>query len=169
MAKMPRESKERNVNGLTAREQTFCDEYLKCGSTYEAALKLGYKKTYADKIARSMYNRPQVQDYLQRTTANLEDTAIATTKELQRELTAIVRCETKMHEPVNRFVGGGVQEIETVEREPNGKERLDAIEKLLKIQGAYNKDINVNVKPVVIHDDLDDAPIDVPSVGVKNE
>lgn len=158
------ESKVRNINGLTQKEQTFCDEYLKCGSMTEAAIKLGYKKSYAEKAGRKFYNRPAVQDYLQRTTLNMEDTAIATTKELQRELTAIVRCETKMHEPVNKFVGGGVQEVVTIEREPNGKERLDAIEKLLKIQGAYNKDINVNVKPVVIHDDLDNAPIDVPAI-----
>jgi hypothetical protein len=59
-----------------------------------------------------------------------------------------------MHDKINKFIGGGVQEVVDVEREPNGKERLEAINMLAKMQGAYNKDINVNVKPVVIHDDI---------------
>lgn len=151
-----KETKERNINGLTAREQIFCDEYLKTCSTYQAALAVGYSKSSARQMAGRYYKRPAVQDYLQRTTKEMESTSIATSKELQEELTKIVRCQARIKEPVNRFIGGGVQEVDTIEREPNGKERLDAIDKLCKIQGAYNKDVNLNVKPVVIHDDIEE-------------
>lgn len=154
---MPRrvlETKERNFNGLTQLEQKFCDEYLKTCSTLKAAQACGYSKSYAPKAASSIYRRPSVQTYLENVTAEMTTNAIATTQELQEELTKIVRRKTQMKDNINKFVGGGVQEIVEVEREPNGKERLEAINMLAKMQGAYNKDINVNVKPVVIHDDI---------------
>lgn len=152
--KLPRESKERNINGLTQREQNFCDEYLRCGNISEACIKIGYAKSTAEKKGYELYQRPRVQEYLQAMAKTIESETIATTRELQEELTSIIRCQAVIEEKVNVFVGGGVQKIETVKRQPNGKERLDAIEKMLKMQGAYNKDINVNVKPVVIQDDI---------------
>lgn len=154
---MPRrqmETPEKNFNGLTQLEQKFCDEYLKTCSTTRAALACGYSKSYAAKAAGQLYKRPSVQTYLENVTAEMTTNAIATTQELQEELTKIVRRKTNMVDKVNKFVGGGVQEVVDVVREPNGKERLEAINMLAKMQGAYNKDINVNVKPVVIHDDI---------------
>ena len=148
------ETKERNFNGLTQLEQKFCNEYLKSDSTKRAAIACGYSKSYAPAAGTKLYKRQTVQTYLESVTKEMVSNSIASTQELQEELTKIVRRSTRMHDKINKFVGGGVQEVVDVEREPNGKERLEAINMLAKMQGAYNKDINVNVMPVVIHDDI---------------
>ena len=78
---LPVETKERNINGLTAREQSFCDEYLKTGSTLKAALSLGYSQSSAKKVKSELYNRPAVQSYLQRMAKLSEGQNIADDKQ----------------------------------------------------------------------------------------
>ena len=151
---IPRETKERNINGLTAREQTFCDEYLKSGSTLEAMMACGYSKSTAEKKRNEIYNRPAVQSYLQRMAKLSEGQGIADEKEIREYFTSVMRGEKKTQELLNQFKGGGVQESVFEERLPNGKERLDAAVNLAKITGLYNKDINATVVPIVIKDDI---------------
>ena len=153
-AAVPRETNERNINGLTAREQTFCDEYLKSGSTIKGMMACGYSKSTAEKKRNDIYNRPSVQSYLQRMAKLSEGQNIADDKEIQEYFTAVMRGQMDTQELLNQFKGGGVQESVFETRKPNGKERLDAAVNLAKIRGMYNKDINVNVQPIVIKDDI---------------
>ena len=148
------ETKERNINGLTAREQTFCDEYLKTGSTIKGMMACGYAKSSAEKKRNEIYNRPSVQAYLQRMAKLSEGQNIADDKEIQEYFTKVMRGELETEELLNQFKGGGVQETVWEIRKPNGKERIDAAVNLAKIRGMYNKDINVTVQPVVIKDDI---------------
>lgn len=151
---MARGERLKNYNGLTTVEQKFCDEYLKTQDTYKAMLAAGYSKSTARVKGTSFYKRPQVQDYLQRIAKSVERETIATTAEVREFLTRVVRGQEEVEELVNRFDGGGIQVIEREMRKPNNREKLDAAEKLLKVSGAYNKDFNINVKPIVIKDDL---------------
>ena len=151
---IPNETKERNINGLTAREQTFCDEYLKTGSTVKGMMACGYSESTAKKKSAEIYNRPNVQAYLQRIAKLSEGQNIADDKEIQEYFTSVMRGEKDTQELLNQFKGGGVQETVFEIRKPNGKERLDAAVNLAKIRGMFNKDINVNVQPIVIKDDI---------------
>ena len=151
---IPRETNERNINGLTAREQTFCDEYLKSGSTVKGMMACGYSKSTAEKKRNEIYNRPNVQSYLQRIAKLSEGQNIADDKEIQEYFTAVMRGQMDTQELLNQFKGSGVQETVFETRKPNGKERLDAAVNLAKIRGLYNKDINATVIPIVIKDDL---------------
>jgi phage terminase small subunit len=151
---IPRETKERNINGLTAREQTFCDAYLKSGSTTEAMMACGFSKSTAEKKRNEIYNRPPVQSYLQRMAKLSEGQGIADDKEIQEYFTSVMRGEKDTQELLNQFKGGGVQETVIETRKPNGKERLDAAVNLAKIRGMYNRDINATVIPIIIKDDI---------------
>lgn len=151
---LPRETKERNINGLTAREQAFCDNYLKTGSTLQAMIDCGFSRSTAEKKRNEIYNRPAVQSYLQRMAKLSEGQNIADDKEIQEYFTAVMRGTKETQELLNQFKGGGCQESVFETRLPNGKERLDAAVNLAKIRGLYNKDINATVIPIVIKDDL---------------
>ena len=144
----------KNYNGLTLKEQLFCDEFLKSQDLTKAALAAGYSKSTAKKMGSQLYKRQPVQDYLQTISKTIERETIAATAELREILTSIARGQENVTEPINTFIGGGVQEVQMVTRKPNNRERLDAVDKLLKVSGAYNKDVNLNVKPLVIKDDL---------------
>ena len=144
----------KNYNGLTVKEQKFCDEFLKSQDIEKAMLAAGFAKSTAKRKGYGYYRKPQIQDYLQSVAKSIERETIANTAEVRELLTRIVRGQEEVEEIVNRFDGGGVQVIEREIRKPNNREKLDAAEKLLKVAGAYNKDLNVNVKPIVIKDDL---------------
>ena len=151
---IPRETNERNINGLTAREQTFCDEYLKSGSTIKGMMACGYSKSTAEKKRNEIYNRPSVQSYLQRMAKLSEGQNIADEKEIMEFLTRVMRGEEETEEAVNQFVGSGVQETHYIKRKPNGKEKNEAAFNMAKMKGMYSKDINATVIPIVIKDDL---------------
>ena len=151
---MPRETNERNINGLTAREQTFCDEYLKTGSTVAGMIACGFSKSTAERKRNEIYNRQNVQSYLQRMAKLSEGQNIADDKEIQEYFTSVMRGEKDTQELLNQFKGSGIQETVIATRKPNGKERLDAAVNLAKIRGMYNRDINNVVVPIVIKDDL---------------
>ena len=144
----------KNYNGLTVKEQKFCDEFLKSQDIEKAMLAAGFVNSTAKRNVYGYYRKPQIQDYLQSVAKSIERETIANTAEVRELLTRIVRGQEEVEEIVNRFDGGGVQVIEREIRKPNNRETLDAAEKLLKVAGAYNKDLNVNVKPIVIKDDL---------------
>ena len=151
---IPRETNERNINGLTAREQTFCDEYLKTGSTVQGMIACGFSKSTAEKKRNEIYNRPNVQNYLQRMAKLSEGQNVADDKEIQEYFTAVMRGTKDTEELLNQFKGSGIQETVIAVRKPNGKERLDAAVNLAKIRGMYNRDINNVVVPIIIKDDL---------------
>ena len=152
---MATRSKLKNYNGLTDVEQRFCDAYMKNGGDGVAAMEeAGYSQKSAKRLWADMYKKPAVQNYLQTVTKSIERETIATTAELREFLTAMVRGQIDQTEYINQFVGGGVQEIVEVVRKPNNREKLESAEKLLKISGAYQKDVNTNVIPIVIQNDL---------------
>ncbi len=152
---MATRSKLKNYNGLTDVEQRFCDAYMKNGGDGVAAMEeAGYSHKSAKRMWADMYKKPAVQNYLQTVTKSIERETIATTAEIREFLTSVMRNEAEMTEYMNRFIGGGEQEITPVVRKPNNREKLDAADKLLKISGAYNKDVNTNIIPIVIQNDL---------------
>lgn len=152
---MATRSKLKNYNGLTDTEQRFCDAYMKNGGDGVAAMEeAGYSHKSAKRLWADMYRKPEVQNYLQTVTKTIERETIATTAELREFLTAMVRGQIDQTEYINQFIGGGVQEIVEVVRKPNNREKLESAEKLLKISGAYQKDVNTNVIPIVIQNDL---------------
>lgn len=152
---MPARKELRNYNGLTEKEQRFCDEYLKSQDMVKAMKAAGYALATAKRKGYDMYRRPQVQDYLQTIAKSIERETIASTAEIREYLTRVMRGEEEVTELVNVFQGGGFQVTNRETRKPNIREKSEAADKLLRISGAYQKDINVNVKPIVIHDDLD--------------
>lgn len=151
---MANNSKLKNYNGLTDKEQKFCDEYLVSQDIEKAMIKIGYAKSTAKRKGYEFYRKPQIQNYLQTVTKSIERETIASTAEIREFLTRIIRGQEQVEELVNVFQGGGVQVTNRELRPPNNREKLDAAEKMLKVSGAYSKDMNVNVRPIVIKDDL---------------
>lgn len=51
-------------NGLTDRQQRFCDEYLLTGNGTQAAIKAGYAKNSAEVTASKLLRNPKVSAYI---------------------------------------------------------------------------------------------------------
>ena len=125
------------------RQEAFCQEFSKCGNATDAYMRAGYKTKSAN-VAKSAASRLLTDVNVRARIKELDDAkekaSIADAYEQKSFLTSVMRGKTK---------------------ECNGKPvsmamRLKALELLGKMQGLYiNKvETDVNVKPVIIRDDL---------------
>lgn len=140
---------------MTPRQQKFCDEYLISGNGTDAAIKAGYSAKTAKQMASENLAKPDLKAYIEAQLAALHSEKIADATEVLEYLTSVMRGKTKGIEIVTEFIGDGVSEARTMEKEPSEKERLKAAELIGKRFGLFTDRVGIDgAVPVVIHDDI---------------
>jgi phage terminase small subunit len=133
---------------LNVKQEAFCLHYAKTGNATEAYKKAGYsaktdRAVYAN--ANRLLKNDCVQERLRELAAELASDKIASIKEIQERLTAILRGEVMEEQIVVEGCGDGHSEARVVERMPQLKDIIKAGETLGKMQGAFDSKTNVNV------------------------
>ncbi len=138
------------MNGLTAKQRRFADEYLiDCNAT-QAAIRAGYSARTANEQAVNLLDNRKIAAYIEEQLEQIHNEQIADTQEIMEFLTSVMRGEKT--EQVLRFVGDGVQEV--IEIEISAKDRIKCAELIGKRYGIFRKDVSIDLEPVVIVDDL---------------
>lgn len=130
---------------LTAKQKIFCDEYIISLNATQAAIKAGYSKKTARKIAAENLTKPVIQNYISERMKQKESSLIATQDEVLQYLTSVLRGESQTTDIVLVGMGDGYQEVQEVEKKPSEKERLKAAELLGKRYGLYTDKISADV------------------------
>lgn len=112
---------------LTPKQQKFADYYIETGNATEAAIKAGYSKKTAKQIGQENLTKPYLKEYIDERMKELADQRIMGMQEALELLTSIARGEMT-EEVIVTFMDG----YEKVEKTPDIKERLKAIEAILK-------------------------------------
>lgn len=130
---------------LTAKQKIFCDEYIISLNATQAAIKAGYSKKTARKIAAENLTKPVIQSYISERMEQKESSLIATQDEVLQYLTSVLRGESQTTDTVLVGMGDGYQEVQEVEKKPSEKDRLKAAELLGKRYGLYTDKISADV------------------------
>ena len=130
---------------LTAKQKIFCDEYIISLNATQAAIKAGYSKKTARKIAAENLTKPVIQSYISERMKQKESSLIATQDEVLQYLTSVLRGESQTKDTVLVGIGDGCQEVQEVEKKPSEKDRLKAAELLGKRYGLYTDKISADV------------------------
>lgn len=130
---------------LTAKQKIFCDEYIISLNATQAAIKAGYSKKTARKIAAENLTKPVIQNYISERMKQKESSLIATQDEVLQYLTSVLRGESQTTDTVLVGMGDGYQEVQEVEKKPSEKDRLKAAELLGKRYGLYTDKISADV------------------------
>ena len=130
---------------LTAKQKLFCDEYIISLNATQAAIKAGYSKKTARKIAAENLTKPVIQSYISERMKQKESSLIATQDEVLQYLTSVLRGESQTTDTVSVGIGDGCQEVQEVETKPSEKDRLKAAELLGKRYGLYTDKISADV------------------------
>lgn len=112
---------------LTPKQRKFADYYIELGNATEAAIKAGYSEKTARFIGAENLTKPNIKAYIDERMKKLANKRIMDMQEALELLTSIARGETK-EEVVVSFADG----YEKVKKSPDIKDRLKAIEALLK-------------------------------------
>ncbi len=147
---------------MTDKQKRFCEEYMVDLNATQAAIRAGYSENSAQQIASENLSKPVIQQYIQSELEKQKSERIADITEVLEGLTKIVRFDKKeiydenggllsIHKMPDdhRFA---IQQLESEEikdrygniegysKKVKGYSKLDAMEKLLKYHGGYEKD-----------------------------
>lgn len=154
-----------NVNGLTANQQVFCDEYLKDRNATRA-YRSAYPRIRNDNAASTagarMLRNVRVFAYIDRQEKAMHDESIADAQEVRRFLTQVMRGEVPDKTPV--FLTPGTQSL--VDVPPGTGNRIRAAELMGKLMGLFTDQVRVNVTqmPKIIAGEDGSVLIDDPGV-----
>ena len=122
---------------MTPKQQRFCDEYLIDLNATQAAIRAGYSKKTANRIATENLSKPVIKTYIAERMAEKESELIADQDEVLKYLTSVMRGNTQSEIVVVEGVGDGCSEARAMQKAPDEKERLKAAELLGKRYGLY--------------------------------
>ena len=80
---------------LTLKQRAFAEAYIELGNATKAAQKAGYSKKSAYSIGNDNLKKPEVMHYIAQRLASSDAEKIATSDEILRYLTAVMRGQEK--------------------------------------------------------------------------
>lgn len=135
---------------MNAKQKRFCDEYLiDCNAT-QAAIRAGYSPKTAKQIGQENLTKPDLKKYIDEQLERIHSEKTADAQEVLEYLTAVMRGEHT--EQVLKLIGEGVQTVTDID--VSARERLRAAELIGKRYGMFKDNVNVDLEPVVIVNDL---------------
>lgn len=135
---------------MNAKQRRFCDEYLiDCNAT-QAAIRAGYNEKTAYSQAQRMLKNVEVRSCIDEQLERLHNEKTADAREVLEYLTSVMRGEQT--EKTLRLIGDGEQTISDID--VSAKDRLKAAELIGKRYGMFKDNVNVELEPVIIKNDL---------------
>lgn len=135
---------------LTLKQQRFVDEYIISGNATQAAIKAGYSKKTANRIATENLSKPVIKTAIDKRNAEIQSEKTMDMQEVMELLASIARGETTEETVTSK---GDV--IETATR---NSDKLKALELIGKRFGAWTdkKEISGNLDIEIGMGDYDD-------------
>ena len=113
---------------MTPRQEKFCVEYLIDLNATQAAIRAGYSKRTADRIANQNLRKLEIQSRIKKMRDEYYDKTIMSAKEVEYLLSKAGRGELKEEVVVVEGVGDGFSESKIVKKHLSAKDRIKALE-----------------------------------------
>lgn len=132
------------------RHEKFCHEYIKDMNATQAAIRTGYSK----KTAKMQGSRLMTNDDIKLRVADLRDAYldenIMTAKQVEYELTRIALGLSTEKTVVIEGQGDGWSTARIMDKPPDERSRLKALELMAKRHRILSGDTTIDVQPVII-------------------
>lgn len=132
------------------RHEKFCHEYIKDMNATQAAIRTGYSK----KTAKMQGSRLMTNDDIKLRVAELRDAYldenIMTVKQVEYELTRIALGLSTEKTVVIEGQGDGWSTARIMDKPPDERSRLKALELMAKRHRILSGDTTIDVQPVII-------------------
>ena len=145
---------------MTPKQKRFCVEYLVDLNGTQAAIRAGYSKKTANRIASQLLSKLDIKSYIAEIREREFEDTIATAKEAEAFLAKAMRGDIDEEVIVTEGIGDGVSLARIVTKKISAKDRLKAAELIGKRNSLFTDkvDVDATIRPVVIggEDDLAD-------------
>lgn len=112
----------------TPKQKKFCVEYLIDLNATQAAIRAGYSKKTANRIANQLLSKLDVRNYIKDLRAKYFKKGIMTAEEVEYRLSKAGRGELKEEVVVIEGVGDGGSEARIVQKHLSARDQLKALE-----------------------------------------
>lgn len=142
---------------LTDKQRKFCDEYLidlNATRAYKAAYPHVKSEGAARACASKLLTKANIKTYIDEQLDKISSEKTANAKEVMKYLTSVMRGESQAEIVVIEGTGDGCSDARRMSKAPDEKERLKAAELLGRRYGLFKENVNLEVEPVVLVNDL---------------
>ncbi len=142
---------------MTDKQRKFCDEYLidlNATRAYKAAYPHVKSEGAARACASKLLTKANIKTYIDEQLDKISSEKTADAKEVMEYLTSVMRGESQAEIVVIEGTGDGCSDARRMNKAPDEKERLKAAELLGRRYGLFKENVNLEVEPVVLVNDL---------------
>ena len=132
------------------KHEKFCNEYIKDMNATQAAIRAGYSEKTAGAQASKLLKIVNIKTRVSELRDAYLDENIMTAKQVEYELTKIALGLSNEKHVVIEGTGDGYSEARIIDKPPDEKSRLKALELMAKRHRILSGDTTIDIKPVII-------------------
>lgn len=132
------------------RHEKFCHEYIKDMNATQAAIRTGYSKNTANRIGSRLLSNVDIKSRVAELREAYLDENIMTAKQVEYELTRIALGLSNEKQVVIEGTGEGCSKARIIDKPPDERSRLKALELMAKRHRILSGDTTIDVQPVII-------------------
>ena len=132
------------------RHEKFCHEYIKDMNATQAAIRTGYSEKTANRIGSRLLSNVDIKTRVAELREAYFNENIMTAQQVEYELTRIALGLSNEKQVVIEGTGDGYSEARIIDKPPDEKSRLKALELMAKRHRILSGDTTIDIKPVLI-------------------
>ncbi len=132
------------------KHERFCTEYIKDMNGKQAAIRAGYAERSAEMQASRLLRKDKVKQRVAELREAYFNENIMTAQQVEYELTRIALGLSNEKQVVIEGTGEGCSEARIIDKPPDEKSRLKALELMAKRHRILSGDTTIDIKPVLI-------------------
>ena len=132
------------------RHEKFCHEYIKDMNATQAAIRTGYSEKTANRIGSRLLSNVDIKTRVAELREAYFNENIMTAQQVEYELTRIALGLSNEKQVVIEGTGEGYSEARIIDKPPDEKSRLKALELMAKRHRILSGDTTIDIKPVLI-------------------
>lgn len=132
------------------KHEKFCNEYIKDMNATQAAIRAGYSEKTAGAQASKLLKIVNIKTRVSELRDAYLDENIMTAKQVEYELTRIALGLSNEKQVVIEGTGEGCSEARIIDKPPDERSRLKALELMAKRHRILSGDTTIDIKPVLI-------------------
>ena len=132
------------------RHEKFCHEYIKAMNATQAAIRTGYSEKTANRIGSRLLSNVDIKTRVAELREAYFNENIMTAQQVEYELTRIALGLSNEKHVVIEGTGEGYSEARIIDKPPDEKSRLKALELMAKRHRILSGDTTIDIKPVLI-------------------
>lgn len=132
------------------KHERFCTEYVKDTNGKQAAIRAGYAERSAEMQASRLLRNDKVKQRVAELREAYFNENIMTAQQVEYELTRIALGLSNEKHVVIEGTGDGYSEARIIDKPPDEKSRLKALELMAKRHRILSGDTTIDIKPVLI-------------------